>query len=82
MGKWLKFSVKDEDTLIRGFLSSLMEKGVVQGIIAPSILPSRGNAAQSLITNPKMLENAKPLPARIVPIGTVRWRKTSTSLNG
>jgi len=80
MGKWLKFSVKDEDTLIRGFLSSLMEKGVVQGIIAPSMLPSMGNAAQSLITNPKMLENTKPL-APVMAVSTAKILSQITRLS-
>jgi formate dehydrogenase subunit beta len=46
---------RTEEAIV-GFLRSLLEKGVVEDLIVPKILPSRDGFAQTLIREPQMLD--------------------------
>jgi formate dehydrogenase subunit beta len=46
---------RTEEAIV-GFLKSLLEKGVVEDLIVPKILPSRDGFAQTLIREPQMLD--------------------------
>ncbi len=77
--KWMKFPAKDRDTLIKGWLKSLLEKGIVHGLVAPSILPAGTNAAQSLITDPAMIDNTEPF-APVMAVSTAKILSRMTRL--
>jgi len=77
--KWIKFPAENRDTIVKGFLKTLLEKEVVRGVVAPSALPSGVNAAQSLITDPAMLENADPL-APVMAVSTAKLLSQMTRL--
>jgi len=46
-----------DETMIR-FLRSLLEKGIIEGILVPKALPSRDGFVQTLIHDPQMLDGA------------------------
>jgi len=51
---------KTEEAIV-GFLKSLLEKGVVEGIMVPKALPSKDGFVQTLIRNPEMLSGVAVL---------------------
>ena len=51
---------KTEEAIV-GFLKSLLEKGVVEGIMVPKPLPSKDGYVQTLIRNPEMLNGVSVL---------------------
>jgi formate dehydrogenase subunit beta len=51
---------KTEEAIV-GFLKSLLEKGVVEGIMVPKPLPSKDGFVQTLIRNPEMLNGVSVL---------------------
>ena len=51
---------KTEEAIV-GFLKSLLEKGIVEGIMVPKPLPSKDGFVQTLIRNPEMLNGVSVL---------------------
>jgi len=51
---------KTEEAIV-GFLKSLLEKGVIEGIMVPKPLPSKDGFVQTLIRNPEMLSGVSVL---------------------
>ncbi|HXX33832.1 MAG TPA: 4Fe-4S dicluster domain-containing protein [Thermodesulfobacteriota bacterium] len=51
---------KTEEAIV-GFLKSLLEKGVIEGIMVPKPLPSKDGFVQTLIRNPEMLNGVSVL---------------------
>ena len=77
--KWMKFPLNDRDALIKGWLKTLLEKEIVKGVVVPSTLPSGTNAAQSLITDPAMLESTNPF-APVMAVSTAKILSRMTRL--
>ncbi len=77
--KWIKHPLENRDALIKGWLKTLLEKEIVKGVVVPSVLPSGANAAQSLITDPAMLENTDPF-APVMAVSTAKILSKMTRL--
>jgi len=77
--KWIKHPLENRDALIKGWLKTLLEKEIVKGVVVPSLLPSGANAAQSLITDPAMLENTDPF-APVMAVSTAKIISKMTRL--
>ncbi len=69
--KWIKFPAENRDAVVKELLKSLLEKGVVSGVVAPSTLPSGASAAQSLITDPAMIDQLNPF-APVMAVSTAK----------
>lgn len=61
---------KTEEAIV-GFLKSLLEKGVVEGIMVPKPLPSKDGFVQTLIRNPEML-NGVAILSPTMPVQSAR----------
>jgi len=77
--KWIKNPLENRDALVKGWLKSLLEKEIVKGVVVPSTLPSGANAAQSLITDPAMLEHTEPF-APVMAVSTAKILSKMTRL--
>jgi formate dehydrogenase subunit beta len=75
----MKFPIEKRDTLIKGWLKALLEKEIVKGLVIPSRLPSGANAAQSLITDPAMVEDTDPF-APVMAVSTAKILSKMTRL--
>ena len=70
---------KTEEAIV-GFLKSLLEKGVVEGIMVPKRLPSRDGFVQALIRNPEMLNGVAVL-SPTMPVQSARVVSSLTVKN-
>ena len=77
--KWIKFPAENRDTFVKELLKSLLEKGVINGAVVPSTLPSGVNVVQSLITDPGMLEHINPF-APVMAVSTAKILSQMTRL--
>jgi len=65
--------VKDNNLIdtIRGFLRSLLEKGLLDAMLVPVEVPSRKNVVQTVVTGIDGLDNANPL-APVMPVNSAK----------
>ncbi len=75
----MKFPAENRDALVMELLKALLEKGMVDGVVIPSTLPSGASAAQSLITDPARLESADPF-APVMAVSTAKILNQMTRL--
>jgi formate dehydrogenase (coenzyme F420) beta subunit len=76
----LKVSEGKTEEAIRGFLRSLLEKGLVEALLIPQGLPSGDGVAQTLIHDPEKLKGASVL-APTMPVQSARVVSSLTAKN-
>jgi formate dehydrogenase subunit beta len=64
---------------INSFLSSLLEKELLDALLVPLKLPSRNMVAAALVSDPEMLKSANPL-APVMPVSTARIVSSMTKV--
>jgi hypothetical protein len=76
----LKVSAGKTEEAIRGFLRSLLEKGLVEALLIPQGLPSGDGVVQTLIHDPEKLKGASVL-APTMPVQSARVASSLTAKN-
>jgi formate dehydrogenase (coenzyme F420) beta subunit len=73
MPKNIMLEVKDGDVTgaLRGFLKSLLEKGLLDALLTPVAVPSGKNVVQTLVEDPRQIDNAEPL-APVMPVNSAK----------
>jgi formate dehydrogenase subunit beta len=71
--------VKDGDVTgaLRGFLKSLLEKGLLDALLAPVAVPSGKNVVQTLVEDIGRIDHAEPL-APVMPVNSAKIVSTLT----
>jgi formate dehydrogenase subunit beta len=65
--------VKDGDVTgaLRGFLKSLLEKGLLDALLVPVAVPSGKNVVQTLVEDSRQIDSAEPL-APVMPVNSAK----------
>ncbi len=64
---WLEIKDGETEASINLFLQKMLEDKLVDAVLVPAELPSKGDVAPTLITEPGILAQARPL-APVMPV--------------